>query len=175
MTKWHEEGRAWEDDRGFLDEEQVTRCARAYEDQAPRSPVPTRLLAMNEVFGRGARFGQMFNVPRGERHRNPGDDADRRASGGRVVAPAAGDAPGCHGFGGGRHDAGAGRQQWEPIGDLLRSHGCTAGAADHGARLREVRGWQHVAAASVTGSYTDGDLELILKYLRAIVANNAGR
>jgi mono/diheme cytochrome c family protein len=32
--------------------------------------------------------------------------------------------------------------------------------------------WRH---ASVIGLYTDGDLELILKYLRAIVANNAGR
>jgi len=32
--------------------------------------------------------------------------------------------------------------------------------------------WRH---ASVTGSYTDGDLDLILKYLRAIVANNQGR
>jgi uncharacterized protein len=48
MTKWHEEGRDWEDDRGFLDEEQVARCARAYEDQAPRSPVPTRMISNGE-------------------------------------------------------------------------------------------------------------------------------
>jgi hypothetical protein len=32
--------------------------------------------------------------------------------------------------------------------------------------------WRH---ASVIGSYSDGDLELILKYLRAVVANGAGR
>jgi hypothetical protein len=48
MTKWHEEGREWEDDRGFLNEEQVARCARAYEDEAPRSPVPTRMISNGE-------------------------------------------------------------------------------------------------------------------------------
>jgi uncharacterized protein len=45
-TKWHEEGRDWEDDRGFLDDEQVARCARAFESQA--YPVPTRMISNGE-------------------------------------------------------------------------------------------------------------------------------
>jgi hypothetical protein len=48
MARWHEEGRSWEDDRGFLDEEQVAKCARAYESGPSESPVPTRMVSNGE-------------------------------------------------------------------------------------------------------------------------------
>ena len=47
MTKWHEDGREWDDDRGLLDAEQIAECARAFDDPL-RSPVPTRMISNGE-------------------------------------------------------------------------------------------------------------------------------
>jgi hypothetical protein len=46
MSDWHEDGREWEDDRGFLDDDQVATCARAYDGRA--FPVPTRMISNGE-------------------------------------------------------------------------------------------------------------------------------
>jgi predicted TIM-barrel fold metal-dependent hydrolase len=48
MARWHEEGREWDDDRGFLNEQQLTECARAYEREPYASPVPTRMISNGE-------------------------------------------------------------------------------------------------------------------------------
>jgi predicted TIM-barrel fold metal-dependent hydrolase len=48
IDKWNEEGRVWEPDHGLLDDEQVAKCARADEDEAFRSPVPTRMISNGE-------------------------------------------------------------------------------------------------------------------------------
>src|SRR5262249_31844948 len=48
VEKWNEEGRVWEADHGLLDEEQVSKCARADEADLFRSPVPTRMVSNGE-------------------------------------------------------------------------------------------------------------------------------
>jgi len=48
IDKWNEEGRVWEPDHGLLDDAQVAKCARADEDEAFRSPVPTRMISNGE-------------------------------------------------------------------------------------------------------------------------------
>jgi hypothetical protein len=48
IDKWNEEGRVWEPDHGWLDDGQVAKCARADEDEAFRSPVPTRMISNGE-------------------------------------------------------------------------------------------------------------------------------
>jgi len=48
IDQWNEEGRVWEPDHGLLDEGQVAKCARADEDEAFRSPVPTRMISNGE-------------------------------------------------------------------------------------------------------------------------------
>jgi hypothetical protein len=45
---WNEEGRNWEADHGLLDEEQISRCARADEAEPPGSPIPTRMVSNGE-------------------------------------------------------------------------------------------------------------------------------
>jgi uncharacterized protein len=46
--KWNEVGRAWQDDHGLLDEEQVKKCARADAADLLRSPIPTRMISNGE-------------------------------------------------------------------------------------------------------------------------------
>jgi len=48
VEKWNEEGRTWEDDHGWLDEEQISRCAKAEEADTLGSPVPTRMVSNGE-------------------------------------------------------------------------------------------------------------------------------
>jgi predicted TIM-barrel fold metal-dependent hydrolase len=48
VDKWNEEGRIWEDDHGWLDEDQIAECARADEAEALGSPVPTRMVSNGE-------------------------------------------------------------------------------------------------------------------------------
>src|SRR5262249_13166418 len=46
--KWNEAGRVWEEDHGWLDKEQIAQCSRADEQDAFRSPVPTRMVSNGE-------------------------------------------------------------------------------------------------------------------------------
>jgi uncharacterized protein len=48
VDKWSEEGRVWEADHGWLDEEQISKCARADEGELFRSPIPTRMISNGE-------------------------------------------------------------------------------------------------------------------------------
>src|SRR5712692_8472003 len=48
VDKWNEEGRAWEEDHGWLDAKQVAKCARADEGELFHSPVPTRMVSNGE-------------------------------------------------------------------------------------------------------------------------------
>jgi predicted TIM-barrel fold metal-dependent hydrolase len=48
VDKWNEEGRVWEADYGWLDDEQRAKCARADEAELFRSPVPTRMISNGE-------------------------------------------------------------------------------------------------------------------------------
>jgi len=48
VDKWNEEGRIWEDDHGWLDEDQIAQCARADEAEALGSPVPTQMVSNGE-------------------------------------------------------------------------------------------------------------------------------
>lgn len=46
--KWNESGRAWEEDHGLLDENQVAKCQRADVAEPLRSPIPTRMISNGE-------------------------------------------------------------------------------------------------------------------------------
>lgn len=46
--EWNEVGRAWQEDHGLLDEEQVAQCARADVAEPLASPVPTRMISNGE-------------------------------------------------------------------------------------------------------------------------------
>lgn len=48
IDQWNEQGRIWEDDHGWLDEEQLAKCARADAVEPPGSPVPTRMVSNGE-------------------------------------------------------------------------------------------------------------------------------
>src|SRR2546422_11147699 len=48
VDPWNEQGRIWEDDHGWLDEEQISKCARADELAPFDSPVPTRMVSNGE-------------------------------------------------------------------------------------------------------------------------------
>ena len=48
VEPWNESGRAWEEDHGLLDTEQVARCRRADVAETLRSPVPTRMVSNGE-------------------------------------------------------------------------------------------------------------------------------
>ena len=48
VEKWNEAGRTWEVDYGWLDEEQIAKCARADEGDTLRSPVPTQMVSNGE-------------------------------------------------------------------------------------------------------------------------------
>src|SRR5262249_37250914 len=48
VEPWNESGRAWEEDHGLLDAEQVARCRRADVAEPLRSPVPTRMISNGE-------------------------------------------------------------------------------------------------------------------------------
>jgi len=48
VDQWNEEGRVWEADHGWLDEEQIAKCARADEGELFRSPIPTRMISNGE-------------------------------------------------------------------------------------------------------------------------------
>src|SRR5690349_890963 len=48
VDQWNEEGRVWEDDHGWLDEQQISQCARADEFSPFDSPVPTRMVSNGE-------------------------------------------------------------------------------------------------------------------------------
>ena len=47
-VRWNEQGRIWEDDHGWLDEEQISKCARSDELAPLDSPVPTRMISNGE-------------------------------------------------------------------------------------------------------------------------------
>jgi hypothetical protein len=47
-VKWNETGRAWEEDHGLLDDDQVAQCERADIGEPLRSPVPTRMISNGE-------------------------------------------------------------------------------------------------------------------------------
>jgi hypothetical protein len=47
-VKWNETGRAWEEDHGLLDDEQVELCERADVGETLGSPVPTRMISNGE-------------------------------------------------------------------------------------------------------------------------------
>ena len=46
--KWNETGKIWEEDNGWLDNEQLAECARANETELFDSPVPTRMVSNGE-------------------------------------------------------------------------------------------------------------------------------
>src|SRR5260370_29932169 len=48
VDKWNEAGRIWEDDHGWLDEQQMAQCAKASEVDPCASPVPTRMVSNGE-------------------------------------------------------------------------------------------------------------------------------
>ena len=48
VDKWNEAGRLWEEDNGWLDEDQLAQCIRADESNAFRSPVPTQMVSNGE-------------------------------------------------------------------------------------------------------------------------------
>lgn len=48
VDKWNEQGRIWEDDHGWLDEDQLAKCAKAEESDPLNSPVPTRMVSNGE-------------------------------------------------------------------------------------------------------------------------------
>jgi hypothetical protein len=48
VEKWNESGRAWEEDHGLLDAEQVAKCSRADVAEQFRSPIPTRMISNGE-------------------------------------------------------------------------------------------------------------------------------
>ncbi|MES1258315.1 MAG: amidohydrolase family protein [Acidobacteriota bacterium] len=48
LGKWNETGRIWEEDNGWLDEEQLAVCERANESGMFRAPVPTRMVSNGE-------------------------------------------------------------------------------------------------------------------------------
>src|SRR4051812_7412756 len=48
VEPWNESGRAWEEDHGLLDADQVARCERADVAEPLRSPVPTRMVSNGE-------------------------------------------------------------------------------------------------------------------------------
>jgi uncharacterized protein len=48
IDKWNERGKVWEADHGWLDDEQIAKCARADEAEPFRSPVPTRMISNGE-------------------------------------------------------------------------------------------------------------------------------
>ena len=47
-TKWNEKDRVWESEHTLLDEEQLSRCRRADQFDAVRSPVPTQIVSNGE-------------------------------------------------------------------------------------------------------------------------------
>ena len=48
IDKWDEAGKAWEDDHGLLDDDQIAKCARADAAEPLRSPIPTRMISNGE-------------------------------------------------------------------------------------------------------------------------------
>src|SRR5437762_6283221 len=48
VDRWNEQGRIWEDDHGWLDEDQISKCARSDEVAPFDSPVPTRMISNGE-------------------------------------------------------------------------------------------------------------------------------
>src|SRR5438552_5668091 len=48
VDRWNEQGRIWEDDHGWLDEDQISKCARSDEVAPFHSPVPTRMISNGE-------------------------------------------------------------------------------------------------------------------------------
>ena len=48
IDKWDEAGKAWDDDHGLLDDDQIAKCARADAAEPLRSPIPTRMISNGE-------------------------------------------------------------------------------------------------------------------------------
>jgi uncharacterized protein len=48
VDRWNEQGRIWEDDHGWLDEDQISKCARSDELAPFDSPIPTRMISNGE-------------------------------------------------------------------------------------------------------------------------------
>ena len=48
MKIWNELGRGWEEDHGWLDEEQVAKCERVGVAEPLQAPVPTRMISNGE-------------------------------------------------------------------------------------------------------------------------------
>ena len=48
VDRWNEQGRIWEDDHGWLDEDQISKCARSDELVPFDSPIPTRMISNGE-------------------------------------------------------------------------------------------------------------------------------
>jgi predicted TIM-barrel fold metal-dependent hydrolase len=48
VERWNEQGRIWEDDHGWLDEDQLSKCARSDELAPFDSPVPARMISNGE-------------------------------------------------------------------------------------------------------------------------------
>jgi hypothetical protein len=58
--KWNEEGRIWEPDHGWLDDDEIAQCARADSGEAFSSPVPTQIVSN----------GEYLPPPQSERQKN---------------------------------------------------------------------------------------------------------
>ncbi len=48
IDEWDEAGKAWADDHGLLDDDQIAKCARADTAEPLRSPIPTRMISNGE-------------------------------------------------------------------------------------------------------------------------------
>jgi predicted TIM-barrel fold metal-dependent hydrolase len=48
MSKWNEENRIWEADHGWLSDDEISKCARADENEPLQSAVPTRMISNGE-------------------------------------------------------------------------------------------------------------------------------
>ena len=48
IDEWDEAGKAWDDDHGLLDDDQIAKCARADTAEPLRSPIPTRMISNGE-------------------------------------------------------------------------------------------------------------------------------
>ena len=48
VDRWNEAGKIWEEDNGWLDEDQLAQCIRADESNAFKSPVPTQMVSNGE-------------------------------------------------------------------------------------------------------------------------------